>query len=227
MTVDVREHRHGGALLQPGVLERQGTRPVHPGVRIGRHRGAVREAGGDVGAGRGQRQVDGLGGGAHGEEESALLHEAGNSLRDRTLLGRHRWKAELAGHRLVSIHHLGEPRSTGVVEHELRILPGEILVVQVQPVVIREPALNHFGIPDLLVLHPGIFQRHGHRVVPGRRVGRRVYGHPGRLLQRHRVHVGLLDLGPDAGHPASVGVLHRDAGKRRVAHRRGITWKQE
>ena len=118
------------------------------------------------------------------------------------LLRRHVGKAELPRHRPVALDHVHQPGRAGVVEEELGVLAGEVLVVQMQPVVGLELVAEHLGIPDLLELDPGVVERHRHRVVPRRGVGRRVDRHLGRLLQRHRVHVAACESRPGSGRPA-------------------------
>ena len=147
----------------------------------------------------GQREVERLGGGAHREEESAPLDELARSPRPRPASPPARWEAELPGHGAVALHHVHQPGSAGVVQEELGVLAGEVLVVQMQPVVGLELAAEDLRVPDLLELDPGVVERHGDGVVPGRGVGRRVHRHLGRLLQRHRVHVAALRSRPGSG----------------------------
>ena len=147
--------------------------------------------------------------------------------RDGALLGRHGGIAELAGHRPVAIDHVHQPGRAGVVEEELGVLPGEVLVVEMQPVVRLELGSEHLGIPDLLELDPGVVEHHRHRVVPRRGVGRRVDRHLGRLLERHRVHVAARELAPDLDHLPVVERLGSDAVERRVARRRRIGGQEE
>ena len=106
-------------------------------------------------------------------------------------------KPSWPGHGAVPLHHVHQPGRAGVVQEELGVLAGEVLMVQVQPVVGLELGAEHLRVPHLLELDAGVVERHRDRVVPRRGVGRRVDRHLRRLLQRHGVHVAALDLAPD------------------------------
>jgi hypothetical protein len=76
-------------------------------------------------------------------------------------------------------------------------LPGEVLVVQMQPVVFAQIAALDFVIVYGRVFDPGILEREGDGVVPRWSVRWRVHSDPRRFLQRDRVHVAAGDLGAD------------------------------
>src|SRR5207248_4482104 len=65
-----------------------------------------------------------------------------------------------------------------------------------QPVVVRELPREHLEVPHRVECDAGVLQGHGDGVVPGRRIGGHVHGHPWRLLERHRVHVARLEKAP-------------------------------
>src|SRR6266566_1273561 len=79
-----------------------------------------------------------------------------NAPRDRLLEVRHGLEAEAPGRVAVALHHFREPRHPRVDQEELRVLPGEVFVMQVQPVVILERAVHHFGIPNLREWDTGV-----------------------------------------------------------------------
>ena len=98
-------------------------------------------------------------------------------------------EAEALRRRRVLLQQVDEPGRVAVGEIELVELAGEVLVVQVQPVVLREIAVLDFVVPDRRVLDARVLERERDGVVPRRRVGRRVDGDLRRLLERHRFHV--------------------------------------
>jgi len=59
--------------------------------------------------------------------------------------------------------------------------------MQVQPIIVPQGAVHHFRIPDLRELDAGVLQRHRHRIVPRRGIGRRIDGNLRRFLERHGV----------------------------------------
>ncbi|MFN9941825.1 MAG: hypothetical protein ACK56I_20350, partial [bacterium] len=120
-----------GGRLHVGAGERHGARPVHPGVGVGVRRGAVGKRAGDVHLDAGQREVERLGGAAHGEEEAAAVDEGANPLRHRLLERRDVRLPEGARGGEVAIALRHEPGGVAVGEVELVELPGEVLVVQV------------------------------------------------------------------------------------------------
>jgi hypothetical protein len=122
-----------------------------------------------------------------------------------------------ARRREVAIARLDEPGRVAEAEEELVLLAGEVLVMQMDPVELRQVRVEDVVVPDLLVLDPGVREGERDRVVPRWRVGRRVDGDARRLLERHRIHVPLGDLLPDGRHRAAVGGLEGDAGERRTA----------
>ena len=94
---------------------------------------------------------------------------------------------------------------------EFPVLRGEVLVVEMEPVVLRQVPLHDFLVPQLGVGDVGVLERERHRVVPRRRVGRNVDGDLGSLLERHHFHVLVGDLRLDRGFLASAHAFERDA----------------
>jgi hypothetical protein len=84
-----------------------------------------------------------------------------------------------------------------------------------EPIVIRERRVHHFGIPDLGERNPGVLQRHRDGIVPRCGVRRRVDGDLRRLLERHGVHVVRFDLTAHGRHRA-VDRFAADAIERRI-----------
>jgi hypothetical protein len=81
--------------LEARVPEGEGARPLHLpiGVRVGRR--AVHLRAGHVDVAPRDREVERLGGAAHGEQEAAVLDVLPDALRDRLLHRRHRAHAVL------------------------------------------------------------------------------------------------------------------------------------
>ncbi len=99
--------------------------------------------------------------------------------------------------------------------------------MQVQPLIIRELAGSDLGIPHAVVRNAGVLQRHRHRIIPRRRVGRRVHGNLGCLFEGHGIHVAG---GHRAAHVHHLGVAHRlqqHAVERRLAARAGVVVQQK
>ena len=92
--------------------------------------------------------VDRIGGGAHGEEETSRPHVLPDRARHRLLLFRYLLEAESRGDLLAQYLLLYVPIDAPVPGVELSILAREILVVEVEPVVFLELSREH-----LLVVH--------------------------------------------------------------------------
>lgn len=92
--------------------------------------------------------------------------------------------------------------------------------MEMQPVVVRQLAGEHFLVPDLVVRDLGVGQRQRDGVVPRLLVRRRVHRHARRLLQEDRVHVPLLDGAADLRFrsPVHLDEVH--------AHHRGAPAQQ-
>ena len=92
----------------------------------------------------------------------------------------------------VARHLLFQPGGARIGDVELGVLPGEVLVMEVEPLVfVSARRFDHLVVPDLVVGDFGVVEGHRHRVVPGRAVGRGVDRDPGGLFEHHRLHVGL------------------------------------
>ncbi len=217
VAVDIGEARDLGVRLHVRAGERERPAPVELGVGVGIDRRAVGEAGGDVRALRGERQLDRLGRRAHREQKAPVRDVLADGPRYAFLEVGHVMEPEPACGVRVESHHLGEPRLTGVEEIEFRILAGEVLVVQVQPVVACERAPEDLGVPYPLEGNPGVLQGHRHGVVPGGGVGRDVDGDFGRLFERHAVRVRRSDLPADRRDVARADRVGADARQGGVA----------
>ena len=96
------------------------------------------------------------------------LHDVlAEGLGDGQLQGADAGEAQRAGGRLRFLLLLLVPRRASVAAVELPVLAGEVLVVQVHPVVVGELAVEHVGVVDLVVRDLGVGQRQEHGVVPG------------------------------------------------------------
>ncbi len=227
MAVDVGKARDGARWLEPGAVKREGAVPgeLLVGGRVGRRPVGKRRR--DVDALRRQREVQRLRGSAHREQEPTALDVRAHRSRDGLLQRRHRLESQGARRARLQPHRLDVPRRGALRLVELRELTGEILVMQMQPLVISQPSSQHLGVPDLLVGDPGVLEHHGHRVVP--RCGRRWHVHRdvGRLVQRHRIHVTRRHHAPDVDQLTGCHPFERDALERRLALDRGIGVEQE
>jgi hypothetical protein len=101
-------------------------------------------------------------------------------------------------------HLLLVPQGALVRAVELAVLAGEILVVQMKPVIILQLSQQHLFIPQGGVRNLGIGQGQGDRIIPRFLVGRRVYGYGRSFLQKHHLHIVLLDLLVDRGRLGEV-----------------------
>ena len=88
---------------------------------------------------------------------------------------------------------------------ELAVLAGEVLVVEVQPVVLLQLAAQYLLVPHARVGDLRVLERQRDGVVPRRGVARDVDGDLGRLLQHDGLHVVVCDLGT---HSRLVGPAH-------------------
>ena len=139
----------------------------------------------------------------------------------------HLLESQPGGGGLLRAHVLDIPLLVAVVAPEFAILPGEILVVQVEPVVAGQYPGHHLVVIYHVVGDVGIGEHQRHRIVPGQLVLGRVDGYARGFLQLHRVHVdgGVGNLGeygrrlpvgnhlgahaPQAALPVKqVGILH-------------------
>src|SRR5688572_2624986 len=101
--------------------------------------------------------------------------------------------AEPLGRGQAAIPLLDEPGRITEAEIQLVELPGEIFVMQVQPVVLREIARDDLVIPDRRVFDASILQGQRHGIVPWWSLWRRVDRDLGRPFQRYGVHVVARD----------------------------------
>ena len=110
---------------------------------------------------------------------------------------------------------------------ELVELPGEILVMQVQPVELREVSLLHLLVVDRRIVDAGVLEGERHGVVPRLHIGRRVHGNARRFLERHTLHVAARHLLADAGKLRIGHRLGRNAIERRAAAQFGCVGQQK
>ena len=174
-----------------------------------------------------QGDVKGVGGRAHGEEEATRGQVLVDLDDHGLLLLGDLGVAEAVGHLLVLGLLFAVPSLIAVGAIELAVLAGEILVVQVQPIVVVECALEYFVVPDFFVVDLGVLQREGHRVVPRLFVGRRVHGDLRHLFQAHDFHVGCVDLRVDLGSLGLGDVLGADAAQDGFAGDEGVCFDEE
>ncbi len=194
VAIDITEGREGRLREDRGTLEGERSFPVEAGARVRFDRISVSIARRYVDSQRRQRQVDRLRRRAHGEEEAAAIDVLPNSHRYRLLETRRVGQPESPRCAAVTGHLLLQPGRACVRQVELGVLAGEILVVQMQPVVAAQFAAQHFRVPQVVVLDTGVGKRQRHRIIPRLRPGRRVDGDPRCLFQDHRLHVRAVDL---------------------------------
>ena len=154
-------------VFQPEILKGQGAVVVELALGGGVGGVAVVHALGHIQAQAGQGDIVGVGGRAHGEQEPA----AGDKL-----LHFHGFGGFHLAH-LAEIVALGGglglallllvPGRVAVDGVKLAVLTRKILVVQVQPVVLRQHAGQHLIVVNLIVGDFGVGEHHRHGVVPG------------------------------------------------------------
>ena len=152
MPVDVAHRVHERRLLEVRVVEREGALPIHLAIGVRVHRRSVDEALRDVDVAAGDRQLERLGRAAHREQEPAALDELANLLGDVLLERRHVREAKPLRRRRVLLQQIDEPRRVAIAEVELVELAREVLVVQMQPVVLREIAALDLVVVDRRVV---------------------------------------------------------------------------
>ena len=183
------------------VRERERLREVEPLLRVRIRRVAVIHDVADVRVLRRQGDVVGIGGGTHGEEESPCADEFLDLPGDRLFQFRHFLETELLRLPFQQSLLFLVPCRAGEGGIELPVLSGEVFVMQVEPVVLRERAVHHLFVPYLVELDLRVLQGERDRVVPRLESGGDIDGDAGRLLEAHHVHVVVftLDVGVDSG----------------------------
>lgn len=198
--VDIGKLVFVGICLEGEVLEREAALIVELAFILGIDAVAVDEGVHDIHPPRRQGDVEGVRAGAHGKEEAASNHKLLYLLCHGMLELPNLGIAVSGGHRLVGAHIVLIPGHVPVGAVKLAILPGEILMVQMQPVIIGQFAFQHLVIPEAVVIHLGIFQGEGYGVIPGQGVRRDIDADLGLFLQHHGLHIGVLNLQHDGGH---------------------------
>ena len=193
--VDVGKFVEIGIGIQLVVLEGQGLAIIQLLLKV--RLGGITVEGGidDVHPLGGESDIQGVGGGAHRKDKAAAFNIIANGAGHRLFHFRDVGIAQLGGHCLINPHLLQVPGCIAEGAVKFAVLPGKILVVQVQPVVVAQLVVEHFFIINLIVGHFRIGQRHGHRIVPGLFVERGVDGDLRRLLQQHPFHILRFDGG--------------------------------
>ena len=166
-----------------------------------------------------QGHVEAVASAAHAEEEAAARDPLRDGRRHRPLQLLHAPKAQPSGVLLCGPHLSLVPRLLPEARPELAELPGEILVVGVQPVVLPQLPLQQLLVVDLVVRYLRILHRQRHCIVP-RLGGRRdVDRHPRRCLQDDALHVLLGDGRVDRVPARAGGHLNsHPRGARPLAH---------
>jgi hypothetical protein len=149
--------------------------------------------------------------------ESHLRHVELDRARHRLFHLRDLGESVLLGQRLVLGDHAAVPVGRGERREELSVLPREIFVMQMNPVVLMELAVQNLGIPELRVRDLRVVERELDRVVPGRRARRHVDRDTRRRLELHDFHVVVGDLGDNLRHCGLIDRLDRHASDHRLA----------
>ncbi len=160
-------------------------------LRIGIHRIAVVHHIADIHAVGGQGHIVTVGGRAHGEEVAAPGHVFADLFGHGKLALRYFIETQFACRFLGGPLVFAVPLEIFIAGPELAVLPGKILVVQVQPVVHGQNTVQHFGVVDHIIGNLGIAQHQGHGIVPGLLVLGRIHGDLRRDMQFDLVHVHL------------------------------------
>src|SRR5688500_10790324 len=128
MSIDVAHRVYERILLEICTLERKRAIPVQLLVRIVVHWRAVRKTPGDIRVMRGDREAQRLGGTAHREQKSALLHVLPHLLGDGFLERRKAWVTEALCRLEATVALFHEPGRVTKAEVQLVELSGEIFV---------------------------------------------------------------------------------------------------
>ena len=145
----------------------------------------------DVYALGGQRNIKRIGSRTHRKQEAAANHKIANIERNRSFQGGSRREAELGSGGFRALHLLLIPTLHACRAIEFAVLPSEIFVVQVQPIVFGQDAIDNGGVVDFVVFDFSIGQDECNGVVPGEFIGRRVDGNFGCFFQLHHFHIDL------------------------------------
>ena len=110
---------------------------------------------------------------------------------------------------------------------ELSVLPREVLVMKMEPIVVGQFPVQHFGVPKFRVGNLRVLERKLHGVVPGRRARRDIDRHARRRFEFHRLHVVVGYLGLDLRHAAFVHDFDRHPADQRLIGERSGFGKEE
>ena len=160
MPVEHRVERHFEVLKG----ERLGV--IEPRLGIGINRVAIELPRDDIYSLGGQSDINSLRGAAHGEEKAATTDVIIYCQGDIELHIRDLGIAQLTGHLLVVFHIRLVPELIAESGVELSVLPGVILVVGMQPVVVVKHPRKDFLVPDDIVLDFGVGQRQRYGIIP-------------------------------------------------------------
>ena len=171
------------------ILESKAFREVEQLLRIGLHRVAVEHHVADVHILCRQRYVVTVGCRAHCEEETAPHHKVAYLVAHGQFQLAYFLIAKLMSTRLLVLDILDVPLRVAVVAPELAVLARKVLVVQVQPVVLRQGAGHDLLVVDHVVGYLGVGHHQRDGVVPRQFGLGRIDGNLGCLLQAHGVHI--------------------------------------
>ena len=171
------------------ILEGKGIAVVQLGLGIRLHGVAVEHHVADVDILGGEGHVVAVGGRAHGKEKASTHHEVAYLVHHGQFQLAHLAESQFLGGGLLGTHVFDVPLRVAVVAPELAVLAGEVLVVQVEPVVFGQDARHDLLVVDHVVGNFGVGEHEGHGVVPRQFVLGRIDGNLGGFLQLHGVHV--------------------------------------
>ena len=159
------------------------------GLRV--HRVAVEHHVADINPFGGEGHVKAVGAGAHGEQIAAARHEVANGFSHSELHLRHFGKPHLGG-RCFLLRHIGlVPCSIAVGAPELAVLARKVLMVKVQPVVLRQLTVQHLHVIDHIIRNFGVGEHQGDGIVPRQLVLGRIDGNLRQFRQLDLVHIVL------------------------------------
>ena len=183
------------------VFEGEAAAVVEHLLGVGLHGVAVEHDVADVDPFGGEGYVVTVGRGAHGEEEAAAHDKVADFLGHGEFELADFAEAQPVGRSFLQADILDIPLLRAVGAPELAILAGEVLVVEVEPVVGGQDAGDNLVVVDHVVGHLGIGEDEGDGVVPREFVFGRVDSYLGGFLQLDGIHVDrrVGDMGEDGG----------------------------
>ena len=159
------------------------------GLRV--HRVTVEHGFADVHTFRSKGDIVTVGAGAHGKEVAASCHEIADAFGYSEFHLRHFCESQLRGAFLIFAHIVLIPFGIAVIRPEFTILAGEVLVVEVQPVVFGKFTFDDLFVINHSVGYLGVGEHKGDGIVPRKFVFGRIDSNFRLFSEPYFVHVVL------------------------------------